>query len=154
MLLRCFTSVSIHFFDPFWHHEHVDMFVQLHALVLKYDCPRLERKVLDALAACIRHYWDTDPRLRPRWPQIFNDHVDVVTNNNGGDYPVEMAPAIAEMWAGAEKDERDPSEPMAFIESRPALAVAVAKNYLIKNIRAEHDIEAARKNLRGVPPRY
>lgn len=132
--------------------EKMEVFVHLYFLVYKYDCLQLKDAAIEGLVSCVRSYWDPPSQdckfavILPHWNDFSSRLIDLATKNNNGEYPVQLAPAVAEMWAGAQRRNRDFSRTVALIESDPALTMAVAKYYQEKYLQSEKDDEA-RKDL-------
>lgn len=126
----------------------MEQYLELYSLVYKYDCLQFKDDVIQGLNACIRDYWDiSSERLRPDWPEFVSNHIDVAAKNNGGDYPVELIPTLAEMWSDGRRREADCSGIVALLDSNPSLSTAVATYYQDKLFTTEQNVKSRVKSV-------
>lgn len=126
-------------------------FLHLYFLVYKYDCPQFMDGVIQALDVCCRGYWDTEGDVaikRGHMRTLLSSHIDLAITSNGGEYPRELAPTLAEMWARARKYKADCSGIVALLENDPELFMAVTMAYQDKYLSGEEEIGELRKRLK------
>lgn len=105
--------------------DHHTAIVALYHLLDKYECPEFKvdcRQLLsDCVKFCMLESWGAKEFMRL--------HYDKTSSLNGGHYPKELYPLLAEAWRVMAAMSRPSAELDALIEGDPALTLAIAKCY-------------------------